>query len=484
MSSLSSSGARIRGDDYQHLIAWIKVVEATMSNSNVLEIGIEDPDAGNADDVTIYKKNGPNEFFQIKSSVDGREPASIDWLIRPSKNGGPSILQGLLKIWQEHRDNGSKLTINFHTNRPAAIDDNFISLRDGKNGTVAKRLKESSSANVNRLKKQLTSHLNVTEEILYDFLDDVSFRIGRLYTEVRDDARTLMFAAGFRYDDEAITLGESIVRAWVTDAKRRLKIADIENEIKHLRRQNELPAASLVVQAIDRDPTSDTATVALDWVDSFNGDEPRTRRVLQDDMFWKNFRSEIQESAKLIRSRHEARVLVRGHMRLPTWFTIGVEFGRTAGFEEIVSFQGNSPWSSKGAGTKFPVKVVCDEKLSDKNEIAISIAVSLDPSQDVKNYLQSSPHNIGRYVCIIPAVGVGNTAFKNEKQVRQWSCNVRDLVREIIRNYRPSKIHLFLAIPHGAALLLGHLWDRMTPTQLYEDPGGVGHYSPSFFIPN
>ena len=52
------------------------------------------------------------------------------------------------------------------------------------------------------------------------------------------------------------------------------------------------------------------------------------------------------------------------------------------------------------------------------------------------------------------------------------------------RLYRPKRIHLFLAGPQGAILLLGHLWDRMPPTQLYEDLGPSKGYSPSYLIPN
>ena len=48
----------------------------------------------------------------------------------------------------------------------------------------------------------------------------------------------------------------------------------------------------------------------------------------------------------------------------------------------------------------------------------------------------------------------------------------------------PRKLHVFLATPHGAALLLGHLWDRMPLTQLYEDHGASKGYVPSFLIPN
>lgn len=485
MNNLSSSGARIRGDSYQHMVGWIQVLRAILPNSGVLEIGIEDPDGGNADDVTVYKADGRHDFFQIKSAVDGQKTACVAWLMEPSKTGGPSIVQGLFNVWKRYKSSGSEVRITFYTNRPAAADDNFIALRDGISGTVSKRLKQASSGAAKSLKKKLVTHLSTTEEELFAFLDHLSFKIGRLHDELWEEAKLLMYVGGFRFDDEAITLGESIVRGWVTGGKRRLTMDDIQNEIKHLLRPGELPAASLLIQAIDRDLIWEAATVALDWVDLFDGDEPRTRRVIQDSNHWNTkFRKEIQDAAKSMRSRGETRVLVRGYMRLPTWFTVGVELGRTAGFDEVVSFQGNLPWSSKGDVEKYPVEMICDEKLSDKNEMAISVALSVDPTRDVKHYLESFSNDIGKYICIAPAIGTGNTIIKNEKEARQWAYNVRDMIRNIVREYHPSKIHLFLAVPHGAALLLGHLWDRMPPTQLYEDLGALSEYFPSFLIPN
>jgi SMODS-associated and fused to various effectors sensor domain len=40
---------------------------------------------------------------------------------------------------------------------------------------------------------------------------------------------------------------------------------------------------------------------------------------------------------------------------------------------------------------------------------------------------------------------------------------IRDLVRQLAREHDAQRLHLFLAVPHGLALLLGHLWDRMPP---------------------
>ncbi len=75
-TGLSASGARIRGDDYQHLFAWIQVLRAIQVESGIVEVGIEDPEAGNADDVTVYMDGREREYYQVKSSVDARETSA------------------------------------------------------------------------------------------------------------------------------------------------------------------------------------------------------------------------------------------------------------------------------------------------------------------------------------------------------------------------------------------------------------------------
>jgi len=485
-SLLSRSGARIRGDEYQHLASWIQAVLASMPNSGVSKLGIEDPETGNADDVTVYRNDGTHEFFQAKSMVDGQKKVNIDWLMAPSPSGGPSIIQGFFAVWRKYHSSGDHIKIVLLTNALVHADDSFILLRDGKDGTVSRRLESAGKRPaIRKLIDTLIAHLSTTKEELLEFLAHVSFRVGKLYEELRQEARITMYAAGLRHDEEAITQGEAIVRTWITDGIRLVPRSKLMKKIEPLRRPNELPKASLLVQAIDRDLLSETATVSLDWLEFFNGEEPRTRRVLKDNSLWNTkLRPGIRQAVTLLRSQGASRVLVRGYMRLPTWFTVGTELARTAGFGEVVAFQGTTPWSSEGDLADCPVKVTRRDEIGEGSALAIGIAASMDPSEDVLEFLRGHPNSASRYLCIAPECGISNTAFQSDNQVRQWAYNVRDEVRRIARQHNPTVLHIFLAVPHGAALLLGHFWDRMPPTQLYEDGGATGQYIPSFFIPN
>ena len=73
--------ARLAGDDYQHLLAWLQILEMQMPGSQVRAVIVEDPDAAHVDDITtLYEKEAdhPDEFLQVKYHVDHREQYTTD----------------------------------------------------------------------------------------------------------------------------------------------------------------------------------------------------------------------------------------------------------------------------------------------------------------------------------------------------------------------------------------------------------------------
>ncbi len=482
-TGLSASGTRIRGDDYQHLFAWIQVLRTIQVGSDIVEIGIEDPEAGNADDVTVYRDGGGREYYQVKSSVEMREAAGIEWLMNPSRSGGPSILQGFYSLWACNGD-GPRPKLSLVTNRLALDGDPILSRRDGRDGKVVRGVKlaaPKSKTGVARMK--LADHLQIREEEVLHFLDDLSFCLGKTNDDWMELAKPYMFAAGLRHDEGAVTEGMRIVRDWVTGGQRRLTTAVLRKTVEHLKRPDDLPTATLLVQAIDRDPMPEASTVVLNWTASFPGDETRVRRLPDDQALWnETFRPELRNAVQDLREQGQTNVLVRGYMRLPTWFAAGVELNRTAGFQ-VASFQGQTPWSSEGTLSDIAIEQV-GTSLGVREDIAIGLALAFDLSPDVLAYLRDQRMDVGHYVCLQPAGGANNQAVRGAAEARSWAYEVRDSVRRIVQEYRPKRIHLFLAGPHGAILLLGHLWDRMPATQLYEDLGPTKGYSPSYLIPN
>jgi hypothetical protein len=45
-----------------------------------------------------------------------------------------------------------------------------------------------------------------------------------------------------------------------------------------------------------------------------------------------------------------------------------------------------------------------------------------------------------------------------------------------------AKLHLFQSAPNGIGILLGHLWNRVPVTQLYDDANSPEGYFPTFLL--
>ena len=482
-TGLSASGARIRGDDYQHLFSWCQVLRAVIGESNITKIGIEDPEAGNADDVTVYMEDGKCEYYQVKSSVDARNTVGTEWLMESTKSGGPSIVQGFYRLWAGERGE-HKPRITLVTNRILPAADTLLSLRDGRDGTVARRLQNAETkSKVGTVRMRLAEHLGVTEDEVVLFFHDLRFKLGRTNDDWAELAKERMYMASLRHDEGAVAQGVEIVRGWVTGGRREITTAELWRAVEPLKQPGNSPTASILVQAIDRDPVPEAATTVLDWVNLFPGSEPRARHQPSDSALWNDkFRPELRQAARDLRLQGHTHVLVKGHMRLPTWFAVGVELGKTAGFE-VSSFQGQTVWPSVGNLSDVAIGNVTTT-LGLGKDLAVGIALASDPSPDVLEYLRDWQINVGKYVCVRPTNGPNNQAISNAAEARGWAYGVRDAIRRLVQEYRPGQIHLFLAGPHSAILLLGHLWDRMPRTQIYEDLGSTKGYAPSYLIPS
>ena len=482
-TGLSASGARIRGDDYQHLFSWCQVLRAVIGESNITKIGIEDPEAGNADDVTVYMEDGKCEYYQVKSSVGASNTVGTEWLMESTKSGGPSIVQGFYRLWAGERGE-HKPRITLVTNRILPAADTLLILRDGRDGTVARRLQNAETkSKVGTVRMRLAEHLGVTEDEVVLFFHDLRFMLGITDSVLTELVKERMYTAGLHHDKDAVKRGVTIVRSWVTGGKREIATNELRRAVEPLMRPGDPPTASILVQAIDLDPVPKAATIVLDWVDLFPGSEPKVRRQPSDPTLWNDkFRPELRQAAQDLRLQGHTHVLVKGHMRLPTWFAVGVELGKTAGFE-VSSFQGQTAWSSVGHVSDAAIGNVTTT-LGLGKDLAVGIALASDLSPDVLEYLRDRQINVGKYVCVRPTNGPNNQAIGNAAEARGWAYGVRDAIRRLVQEYKPGQIHLFLAGPHSAILLLGHLWDRMPRTQIYEDLGSTKGYAPSYLIPS
>jgi SMODS-associated and fused to various effectors sensor domain len=92
---------------------------------------------------------------------------------------------------------------------------------------------------------------------------------------------------------------------------------------------------------------------------------------------------------------------------------------------------------------------------------------------DVQAYLATSGTPVARLVVLTPPNGAQDNAVAGPEQACALAVGIRDAARRAAHGH--PRARLFLATPLGLALLLGHRWNRVAPTVVYEDLVALGY---------
>jgi hypothetical protein len=279
------------------------------------------------------------------------------------------------------------------------------------------------------------------------------------------------------HDESALLLGVARVREWVKRSRPRLSPDDVLSAAGALGLILAPPRTVAAVSPIDTVAHDDALAVA-DFVDLYRGDQPGQRRGLIDPEDWnRTLGPGIDALAVECRNEGVHDVLIRAACRLPTWFRIGRAFGETAGFS-VATMHHGEVWGSPAPIIEQRIDLAW---AADPNGDEMAVFVSLiadDPTGDAVSFLNSEgfPGGIAKLrlrraqLPIVAAEG------------HSLAVAIRNEIRELVRLHQLRRLHLFLACPAPLALLTGHLWDRMPPTQLYEDLGSPASYQRAFEV--
>lgn len=478
----SASGARIQGDDYQHLFAWYHALRLLAPQWGVVSVEVESAGAGNVDDVVVRRTGEPDEYVQVKYSVDASKPISSEWFTTPISEKGQSPLQRFASSWRQLNRNGATPQLTLFTNRVLDPTDPLLKLRSGLRATLGERLQDVAPGSL--AGKQLAAwakHAGLTKGEMIELLSSLAIKTDQgAWTGLVDAVCDRMGFVGLASTAIDAESGVAAIRSWVKTGVRSLDRSALETEVERRRLRANRRYATLLVQAIDHAPWPDAAQARVDWVSLFRGDEPRARRQLHDPAGWANqLRPELIAAARSLSTAGETRILVRGYMRLPLWFLCGAELPDTRG-HHVACLQRGQLWTSEEAAASYALA----EKTTDLgkgNEIAIGLSVTNSIGVDVCAYCTQSALPVSKYIDLSPAAGVGANAIPDGAAGLGWARAVRDAVRSAVRSHGSRRVHLFMSGPAGGALLLGHAWNRVGPTVVYEDlsPG----YAPTFEIP-
>jgi hypothetical protein len=170
---------------------------------------------------------------------------------------------------------------------------------------------------------------------------------------------------------------------------------------------------------------------------------------------------------------------------LPPFLLTGIgmkdSLGRRPG---VAGRSGDGTWTGDitSYGDRAPVDLTCERSEVGKgDEVAIGLSVTGSLRKAVLQHIATAQLPVAEFAHVI-VPRTGTDALADGSAVRGRVAEVRDLLRDLAEEGR-AKFHVFMFGPQTAAVLLGHGWNRMPPTQLWDDLGPSRGYTPAFLIP-
>lgn len=472
----SASGVRIAGDRFQWLVAWGACVEALLDDvpeaaNPIVRIGVELDGVGNLDDVVVHRITPPHTYKQVKYTVDSRTPVNTAYLTEPSPSGGPSILGKIASAWRDLSRNGDPLELVIVTNRQADPRDLLVAGRDSRTRLLMPRAGEGGPRSAaGKARAKWATAVGITEPELVELLGALQFQIGRDPEDEAHLVRYQMQAAGLRHDDSAINSGVDWIARQVIEGRRQIKLSDVLGFIETEGLRIDRTRAIVSVATLAPDPLASHALVAIDWVDRFDGDDAYSRRRPRPPTSWMELQAEIESIPSRLGSSR--RLLITGSLRLAPAFTIGAAVRQVSGYE-IATMQRGDVWSSEEAYSAPAVPTVAEHAIDQGKDLAVAIEVATPITEDVMRWIREQRVPVRRLVSLSPAGGPRDNAVAGAADACALAVGIREAVRTEVKGC--PRVHLFLAAPMGLALLLGHRWNRVAPTIVYEDLATLGY---------
>jgi hypothetical protein len=472
----SPSGARIAGDRYQWLVAWQACMTvlrdaATGAANPAVIVGVEVDDAGNVDDVVIRRSRPPHSYKQVKYAVDSSTPVNGDYLTAASKTGGPSILWKIAAAWRQFTSAGDGAELAIITNRAPDPVDPLVSGRDARTRLLLPRAGRGGPRSApGKARATWAKTAGLTETELMDLLAVLDFDLARDRKHLEETIKLTMFAAGLRSDDLALAIGADWVAEQVVAGQRDLGLDVIQDAVtnRELRSGPTRTIVSIATLAPDR--LAAQAAYSIDWVDRFDGPDPYAKRRPKPPATWQQLQADIEGiPARLNSASH---VAITGSLRLAPAFTTGTAL-RMVTNTDIAVMQRGAPWRSDAPYSAPITPDITEYDLGQGQDIAIAIEVATPITTDVKAFLRDSNTPVAQLVVLAAPGGARDNAVAGPEQACALAIGIRDAARRAARGH--PRAHLFLATPMGLALLLGHRWNRITPTIVYEDLAALGY---------
>lgn len=470
----SATGVRIAGDRYQWLVAWRACLQllhehATgRAGNRLVAVGVEARDAGNADDVVLYRSSPPHSYMQVKYAVDASSPLNLDYLAREP------ILRNLIATHRRLKAEDGVVEIWLVTNRQIDSADVLLKDRDSRDRRLVPRALQGGPGSKRGLARAEWAHeADVDLGELGDFLSDFYIESGYDAEHLRTEVKLLMTANGLESDDRAIELGLSWVHDRVVAGERMFDLQSIKQAVDDMGIIRSEPWGTVSVAIVDYDPAARESSVSIDRVGRMEGSTPWLRVRPNAPYTLGELASDIRGTFRPLKP---GRVLVTGFMRQAVGFLVGTELRGVRGFT-VATRQHAQLWTSEAPTEPFPLEIE-EVPVGKGEDLAIVLQISYPGADDAADWIRASDLPVDS-ILVVSTPSIDATSIATPGIANSVATQVRNQVRSRLKGVR--RLHLFLIGPLGLSILLGHHWSRMRPTTVYEHIDGA-EYEAAFDI--
>jgi hypothetical protein len=487
--------ARLKGDDYQHLFAWLHALELLMPQRCVVKVIVEDAKALSADDVTLLREDGahaPDEYHQIKNHVDHRSGYSVDILVEQIKTES-SLLQKWFRSWEVllAARPCRRVEIVIVSNWGWVPGDELAGFIDGQfNGLKDEFFTASANEKAGKLRAKLASHIGSTPERFNEFARALRFHFGYACWHVMAErAAERMEHHGLKHDENALLITVGIVRGWVKAGRQEIGKDALKDTIAHhdlWLPKEARPAVNIYLTTIKNQQFDVLPDYVLDWRKYFMGNPAVRGHETLDPTDWNGkMLPELRNIEARVSSETNKRLVrARGLSRLSAWFAFGYIFCDVARYTIEVDQQGQLWQSDAQPSADFILTSngLFGEALdSEGGTVAVGISVSVDLEGDIRRHVQRRTERINALLFVRPTRNLDRHCVRDVGDAVALADGAKSMIRDFAKHYGAERVLLYYVGPLSGACFLGHRLNavcREIQIMEWSDP----NYVPSFSL--
>jgi hypothetical protein len=462
--------ARLKGDEYQHLFAWLHALELLMPQRQVSKVIVEDAKALSADDVTLLRADGahaPDLYHQIKYHVDQRDGYSVEALTA-SEKGESSLIKKWFRSWEILLKNrpARRVEIDIVSNWSWVAGDDLAGFVDGQtSGLKDEFFSATGKQKAALLRNDLAAHVGATVARFDEFARSLRFCFGySCWVQMAAHAAERMEHHDLKHDENALTLAVGIVRGWVMAGRQEITAEELKAVItaRDLWLPAEArPSVNVYLTTIKDQKFDVPPDYLLDWRPYFLGSPAARGHDLIDPADWNaKLLPELQAMAGRVSTETNKRLVrVRGLARLSAWFAFGSVFSDVSGYTIEVDQQGQLWQSDATPSTDFlltshaPGGELLDP---DGETVAVAVSITGNVEDDVRRHLQHRKQKVKAALFVRPNRDMNRHCVRDAGDAVALADGAKQMMRDFVKRHGAKRLLLYYLGPLSGACFIGH----------------------------